>query len=112
MNHKRIHPVSSFLVLLVVLVLGAGGAMAPVQAAHEVSAPDLAPQATTVVLDGTPAVYKVTSTSGSGSSSNISFAHTTGTGSNRLLLVGVSYNANNNVSPVSSVTFTYGGGPC
>ncbi len=73
MNHKRIHPVSSFLVLLVVLVLGAGGAMAPALAAHEVSAPDLAPQATTVVLDGTPAVYKVTSTSGSGSSSNISF---------------------------------------
>ena len=37
MNHKRIHPVSSFLVLLVVLVLGAGGAMAPALAAHEVS---------------------------------------------------------------------------
>ena len=48
MNHKRIHPVSSFLVLLVVLVLGAGGAMAPVQAAPAPPGPDLAPQATTL----------------------------------------------------------------
>ena len=66
--------------------------------------------ATTVTVDGTPTVYKVTSTSGSGSASNISFSHTTGTGTNRLLLVGLSYNANTNNSPVSTVTFTYGGG--
>ena len=55
MNHKRIHPVSSFLVLLVVLVLGAGGAMAPVLAAPAPPGPDLAPQAT-VTVDGTPTV--------------------------------------------------------
>jgi hypothetical protein len=69
-----------------------------------------APEASSVTLDGTPTVYKVASTSGSGSSSNISFSHTTGTGSNRLLVVGLSYNAGTNNSPVSSVTFTYGGG--
>ncbi len=63
-----------------------------------------------VTQDGTPTIYKVTSTSGSGSSSNISFTHTTGTGSNRLLVVGVSYNAGTNVSPISGVTFTYTGG--
>ena len=65
--------------------------------------------ATTVTVESVSPIFK--GNSSTSSPYTISWSHTTGTGSNRLLLVGVSYNANTNVSPVSSVTFTYGGGP-
>jgi hypothetical protein len=95
-----------YLLVAASLLLGMVGP-AQVLAAPVPLLPDASPQATTVTLDGTPTVYKVTSTSGSGSSSTISFSHTTGTGSNRLLVVGVGYNPGTNVAPVTSVTFTY-----
>ena len=66
----------------------------------------VAQAATTVALDGTPTVNK--GNSSTSSPYTLSWSHTTGTGTDRLLVVGVSYNANTNVAPVSSVTFTYG----
>ncbi|MCG6915786.1 hypothetical protein LJE86_17925, partial [bacterium BMS3Abin03] len=39
---------------------------------------------------------------------NISFSHTTGTGTNRLMLVGVSFNDFSGTNSVSSITFSYG----
>lgn len=51
-----------------------------------------------------PHVYTTTS------ATTFSFCHTTGTGTNRLLMVGVSWNANTNNSPISSVTFSPSGG--
>ena len=59
------------------------------------------------VVEGTPTVYSITSTT----SNAISFAHTAGTGTDRLMLVGVSWNSNTNDSPITSVTFSYGVGP-
>ncbi len=59
------------------------------------------------VVEGTPTVFTVTSTTGNA----ISFAHTTGTGTDRLMLVGVSWNANTIDSPITTVTFSYGVGP-
>jgi hypothetical protein len=57
-----------------------------------------------VALDG--AVSSNTTASGT----SISFAHTTGTGSNRLMLVGISWNPNSAASNITSVTFTPTGG--
>ena len=44
------------------------------------------------------------------SGSSLSFSHTTGTGTNRLMLVGVSWNCGTAATPpsISSITFTYG----
>ena len=78
------------LVTVLVLVLPAAGALAA------------------VTLEGPPTVYPV-ATAGS-SPWTISFTHTTGIGSNRLLLVGVSYNSNTAAATISSVTFTPSGG--
>ncbi len=58
-----------------------------------------------VVLDGTP-----TSGTGAANATSLSFAHTTGTGSDRLLLVGVSWNCGSTDRGISSVTFTPSGG--
>ncbi len=43
--------------------------------------------------------------------SSISFSHTTGTGTDRLMLVGVSWNSGSSATSISSVTFSYGTGP-
>ena len=59
-----------------------------------------------VTLDG--AVYTVKSTNTIGTS--ITVTNTTGTGENRLMLVGVSWNANTVARTISSVTFTPNGG--
>jgi uncharacterized repeat protein (TIGR02543 family) len=98
MNPKRMHIVSNVCSLLVVLVLGVGGTIAPILPAHEVRAD------AGVTVDGTP----TTKTASSGTS--VSWTHTTGTGANRLMLVGVSYNSNTAAVTVSSVTFTPSGG--
>ena len=100
---------SWFLYLLVAisLLLGMVGP-AKVLAAPQAQAPDAAMRPDAVALESNPTVYTVASTSGSGSSSYISFSHTTGTGADRLMLVGVSWNANTNISPITSVTFSYG----
>ena len=53
-----------------------------------------------------------TASSGTGvaTASSVSFAHTTGTGSDRLMLVGVSWNCGSTNRTISSVTFTPSGG--
>jgi len=56
-------------------------------------------------LDGT-----VSSGTGAPTASSISFSHTTGTGSNRLVLVGVSWNCGSTDRTISSITFTPDGG--
>ncbi len=56
-------------------------------------------------LDGTP-----TSGKGAASATSLSFAHTTGTGTDRLMLVGVSWNCGSAARTISSVTFTPSGG--
>ena len=58
-----------------------------------------------MTLDGA-----VSSGTGAANSSSLSFSHTTGTGANRLLLVGVSWNAGTTARTISSVTFTPSGG--
>ena len=70
--------------------------------------PNIVARAAGVGVEGTITPYKVGSTSGTGSGSYISFSHTTGTTtfSDRLLLVGVSWNASSNSSPITGVTFT------
>ena len=45
-----------------------------------------------------------------GTAATLSFCHWTGTGTNRLMLVGVSWNANTTVTPLISITFTPTGG--
>ncbi len=50
------------------------------------------------------------SATGAANAGSISFAHTTGTGTNRLMLVGVSWNAGSTAMTISSVTFTPSGG--
>lgn len=50
------------------------------------------------------------SATGAANASSVSFAHTTGTGTNRLMLVGVSWNAGSTARTISSVTFTPSGG--
>ena len=55
--------------------------------------------------DGTP-----TNGTGAGNASSVTFAHTTGTGTDRLLLVGVSWNCGTTDRSISSVTFTPSGG--
>ncbi len=57
-----------------------------------------------VSLDGTVSSGTVSN------GSSISIAHTTGTGTNRLMLVGVSWNCGTTARTISSVTFTYGSG--
>jgi len=52
----------------------------------------------------------VSSATGAANASSVSFSHTTGAGSNRLLLVGVSWNAGSTDRTISSVTFTPSGG--
>ncbi|HET6352510.1 MAG TPA: hypothetical protein VFG89_10350, partial [Coriobacteriia bacterium] len=60
-----------------------------------------------VTPDGTP-----TSGVGAATASSVAFAHTTGAGTNRLMLVGVSWNCGTTDRSISSVTFTpSGGGP-
>ena len=68
----------------------------------------LARAATTVTVESVSPIFK--GNSSSSSPYTISWSHTTGAGSNRLLLVGISYNAATNVSPVSAVSFTPGTG--
>ena len=51
-----------------------------------------------------------TAHSSSGTAATLSFCHGTGTGTNRLMLVGVSWNANTTVTTISSITFTPNGG--
>ena len=58
-----------------------------------------------VTLDGTP-----TRGTGDTTASSLSFSHTTGTGTDRLLLVGVSWNCSTTDRTISSVTFTPSGG--
>lgn len=50
------------------------------------------------------------SATGAANASSVSFAHTTGTGTNRLMLLGVSWNAGSTARTISSVTFTPSGG--
>jgi uncharacterized repeat protein (TIGR02543 family) len=64
-------------------------------------APASEPVPGSVTLDGTVSSGVITGTS-------ISVAHTTGTGTDRLMLVGVSWNCYNTARTISSVTFTYG----
>ena len=61
--------------------------------------------ATTVTVEGTPS-----SGISEPTNSSISFSHTTGTGTNRLLLVGVSWNCGTTDRTISSFTFTPSGG--
>ena len=56
-------------------------------------------------VDGTP-----TSGTGAANASSVSFSHTTGTGTDRLLLVGVSWNCGTTDRTISSVKFTPSGG--
>ena len=56
-------------------------------------------------VDGTP-----TSGLGAANASSVSFSHTTGTGTDRLMLVGVSWNCGTTDRTISSVTFTPSGG--
>ena len=58
---------------------------------------------TTVTLDGA-----VSTGTGAANATSLSFSHTTGAGTNRLLLVGLSYNCGSTTRTISSVTFTYG----
>ena len=96
---------SRFLCLLVAvsLLLGLMGP-AQVVAAREMQAPDASPQATTVTLDGTPDSDTFTS-------QTVSLSHTTGAGSNRLLLVGISFNCSlsSPLVTINKVTFTPSG---
>ena len=59
---------------------------------------------TGVTLDGTA------SSNSASSGATPSFAHTTGSGTNRLMLVGVSWNCGSTDRTISSVTFTPSGG--
>ncbi len=61
--------------------------------------------ATTVYVDGT-----ASSGTSAPTNSSISFSHTTGTGTNRLLLVGVSWNCGTTDRTISTITFTPSGG--
>ena len=56
-------------------------------------------------VDGT-----ASSGTGAATASSVSFSHTTGTGSDRLMLVGVSWNCGSTNRTISSVTFTPSGG--
>ena len=58
-----------------------------------------------VTLDGA-----VSSGTGATTTSSVSFSHTTGTGTDRLLLVGVSWNCGTTNRTISSITFTPNGG--
>ena len=58
-----------------------------------------------VSLDGAVS----TNTLASGSSTNVN--HTSGTGTDRLMLVGVSWNSGSSAVSINSVTFSYGSGP-
>jgi len=99
MNHKRTdtarrqHSRFFYLFVAVSLVLGVIG---PAQ---------IASAATTVTLDGD--VHSNTANT----TSTIGISHTTGTGTNRLMLVGVSWNCGTAARSISSVTFSYGTGP-
>ena len=75
-----------------------------VQANHTISASFAQTATGSVILDGTAS----TNTLSGGNS--ISVTNTTGTGTNRLMLVGVSWNSNTTPRPISSVTFTPNGG--
>ncbi len=59
-----------------------------------------------IILDGDVSTVKSTSTVGS----SLTVTNTTGTGENRLMLLGVSWNANTVARTISSVTFTPNGG--
>ena len=59
-----------------------------------------------ITLDGA-----VSSGTGAANASNVTVSHTTGTGSDRLMLVGVSWNAETTDRTNPSVTFSYGAGP-
>ena len=59
-----------------------------------------------VTTDGTPA-----SATGAANATSVSFAHTTGSGSDRLLLVGLSWNCGSTDRTVASATFTPTSGP-
>jgi len=75
-----------------------------VQADHTISASfEESSPSETVTLDGLVSSGMITGTS-------ISVAHTTGTGTNRLMLVGVSWNCGTTNRTITSVTFTPGGG--
>jgi hypothetical protein len=100
---SRQHSRFLYLLVAVSLLLGMAGP-AQVLAAPQGLTPDLVPQATTVTVDGTPTVQ--TSTTGT----TVSWSHTTGTGTNRLMLVGVSWNSATTATTISSVTFTPSGG--
>ncbi len=70
-------------------------------------APPVRVQAAGIVeLDG-----DVHSATAAANESNINISHTTGTGSDRLMLVGVSWNSGSTARTISSVTFSYGSGP-
>ncbi|WP_162844818.1 alkaline phosphatase D family protein, partial [Pelolinea submarina] len=56
-----------------------------------------------VELDGTASAE-----TGAANASSVSFSHTTGTGTNRLMLVGTSWNCGSTTRTISSVVFTYG----
>ncbi len=65
-----------------------------------------APPTSPLGLDGA-----VSFGTGVANATSVTFSHTTGTGTNRLMLVGVSWNSNTNSRTISSVTFSYGSGP-
>ncbi len=60
----------------------------------------------TLGLDGA-----VSNATGAANATSVSFSHTTGTGTDRLMLVGVSWNCGSTGRTISSVTFSYGAGP-
>ena len=111
MNHQpRVHPVSGLWVFLLVFALVMAG-VAPVLAAPAVPLPDLAPAATTVTLDGDPTVVSATTNSTTlripSGTGNITIS----SNPNKLMLVGVSWNANTVDAPIIGVKFTPDSGP-
>jgi len=60
------------------------------------------------VAPGTVAMDGASSSAADDDVSSISFAHTIGTGTDRLLLVGVSWNSNSTERDITSVEFSYG----
>ncbi|MBK6283472.1 MAG: hypothetical protein IPF54_13210 [Draconibacterium sp.] len=56
-------------------------------------------------LDGT-----ISSGTGAPTASSVSFSHTTGTGTNRLMMVGISWNCGTTNRTISAITFTPNGG--
>jgi hypothetical protein len=98
MNHLRTQGVSRFALLLIVVLWGMSGVLAPALHATDSAAKEVSIQA--VSLDGP--VHVVTANT----VQSVDVPHTAGTGTNRLMLVGVSWNSGSSARTISSVTFT------